>query len=382
MTSPVARSASGDAVAAAHAGARLLWESCRRHPRPHVVAGAAAEADRGAVVDLAVWHGVAPLLHRALGSAGGAGGSWGALGDVATVQQMQATLLVPEALRRAVEPLAGAGLEPVVLKGPAVARRYPDPAQRTMVDIDLLLPRRQHHRALAVLAEAGWAPVRRGGHARYDTVLAHAAVPGLPLELHYGLQSWYERATLADAGEIFRRRLPAPELVPGAFVARPEDELVLLAAHAGKPYHGFARLVWSADLAMVLTDGGAAGMDWDEVTRLSRRWRCVTVLGVALELVRRLGVDVPGGEDRLPRGGWRAGALSRILSPLWPLEIAGSRDDSTYHLRFALADSRWRRLVLAAGGIHGLSPGGQVLWPAVAGGRALRRLRRLSAPTP
>jgi hypothetical protein len=289
-------------------------------------------------------------------------------------------LLVPKALRHAVAPLAAAGLEPVVMKGPAVARRYPDAAQRTMVDIDLLLPRRQHRRALAVLADAGWRPVRRGGHDRYDTVLAHRDVPGLPLELHYGLQSWYERATLADAGEIWRRRLPAPTLCPGAFVPRPEDELVLLAAHAGKPYHGFSRLMWTADLVMVLTEPGAPALEWHELARVARRWRAVTVLAVGLDLVRRLGVAVPAGGDWLPAEGWRARALSRILSPLWPVESAGSKDDSTYHLRFALADSRWRRLVLAAGGIHGLSPGGQLLWPVVAGRRALRRWRRLSTP--
>jgi hypothetical protein len=367
-------------AAAATAAAALLWECCRRFPRPEAVAAAAAEVDAGAMVELAVYHGLSPLLRRALVLAGAEEERWRVLGELATVQEMQGILLVPEALRRAVAPLASAGLEPVVLKGPAVARRYPEPSQRTMVDVDVLLPRRQHRRAVAVLADAGWRPVRRGGHDRYDTVLAHPEVPGLPLELHYGLQSWYERATLVDAGQIFERRVPATGLCPGAFAPRPEDELVLLAAHAGKPYHGFSRCMWTADLVMVLTDGASTGVDWDEVTRVARHWRCTTVLAVALELVRRLGVGVPASELRLPPGGWRARALSRILSPLWPVEIAGWKDDSTYHLRFALADSRWRRLVLVAGGTHGLSPAGQLAWPLVAGQRALRRLRRLSTP--
>ncbi|HEY2202564.1 MAG TPA: HAMP domain-containing protein, partial [Solirubrobacteraceae bacterium] len=46
--------------------------------------------------------------------------------------RMEALLLIPRATALAIRPLTDAGLEPVVLKGPAVASRYPEPGLRPM----------------------------------------------------------------------------------------------------------------------------------------------------------------------------------------------------------------------------------------------------------
>ena len=201
--------------------------------------------------------------------------------------------------------MTDAGLEPVVFKGPAVAARYPEPGLRPMEDIDLLLPRRDHQRALAALAAAGWRVVRPGGPDRYDTVLTHDEVPSLSLELHYGLEGTSQRVTALDPGALWERRQPIACAGTPAFGLPLADELVVLAAHAGKPHHGFVRLAWVADLAMIVGDAAERGtpVDWERVRAIAAEARCLTVVAAALALAARVGVEPPAGLFPLPTPG-------------------------------------------------------------------------------
>jgi hypothetical protein len=339
---------------------RLLWEACRRDPDPAAVRRAlAGGADVALAVDAASGHRIAPLLWHALrvsDSLDALGSARAGLGALADAFRMEALLLIPRAVALAVRPLTDAGLEPVVFKGPAVAARYPEPGLRPMEDIDLLLPRRDHERALHALVAAGWRVARAGGGDRYDTALTHPEVPSLFLELHYGLESASQRVTALDPGDLWERRRPLQCAGTPAFGLPPAEELVVLAAHAGKPHHGFVRLVWTADLAMIIGSAARGGtpVDWDRVRAVAEGARCLTVVGAALNLARRAGVDAPTGMFPLPTRGRRGEAMGRLLSLSWPLthlELPG------YQLNYALADSRLRRvkilLVLLASG-HGL----------------------------
>ena len=210
------------------------------------------------------------------------------VGAVADAFRMEALLLVPRAVALAVRPLTDAGLEPVVFKGPAVAARYPEAGLRPMEDIDLLLPRADHVRALGALGRAGWEVARPGAGDRYDTALTHPEVPSLFLELHYGLEGASQRVTALDPETLWRLRRPMECAGTSAFGLPPADELVVLAAHAGKPHHGFVRLVWIADLAMLVGDAARRGLpvDWDLVHAAAAEARCLTVVGAALALAR------------------------------------------------------------------------------------------------
>ncbi len=347
-------------VTATEQTATLLWEACRRDPDPAAVRRAlTGGADVARAVRAATDHRIAPLLWRALGAAGSLdapGPDRDVLGAMADAFRMEALLLIPRAVALAVRPLTDAGLEPVVFKGPAVAARYPEPGLRPMEDIDLLLPRADHERALHALHRAGWEVARAGGRDLYDTALTHREVPSLFLELHYGLEGTSQRVTALDPGRLWARRRPVQCMGTPAFALPPADELVVLAAHAGKPHHGFVRLVWTADLAMIVGDAAERGepVDWDRVRAEAEAARCVTVVGAALELARRAGVDAPAGLFPLPARGWRGDAVRRLRSVTWPLthlELPG------YQLNYALTDARARRLkillVLLASG-HGI----------------------------
>ncbi len=168
--------------------ARLLWEACRRDPDPDAVWRALdGGADVSRAVAGAVQHCLVPLLWRMIAAAG-AEEALGADRDdvkaVADAFRMEALLLIPRAVALAIRPLTDAGLEPVVLKGPTLASRYPEPGLRPMDDIDVLLPKAEHPRALEALHEAGWQVARAHSAAfdLYDTVLTHPEVPSLCLE--------------------------------------------------------------------------------------------------------------------------------------------------------------------------------------------------------
>ncbi|HEY1650654.1 MAG TPA: nucleotidyltransferase family protein [Acidimicrobiales bacterium] len=365
--------------AATEPTAQLLWAACRPDPDPgEVRAALAGGADLGLAVRAADEHRISPLLWRALGAADALdalGPEAASLRGTADAFAMEALLLIPRAVALAVRPLTAVGLEPVIFKGPAVAARYPRPGLRPMEDIDVLLPRAEHARALTALAAAGWRVVREAGGEQYDTVLAHDDVPSLLLELHFGLETASQRVTALDPEALWAHRRPGDVAGTPAFVLPQNEELVVLAAHAGKPHHGFVRLMWIADLAMIVRAAEAEGnaVDWARVREVAGSTHCVTVVGAALAMARRAGVEAPPELFPLPTRGWRGEAVRQLLSPTWPLrhlELPG------YQLNYALADQRTQRikilLVLLASG-HGI--GGRVRRVAALPRRALAGAR-------
>jgi putative nucleotidyltransferase-like protein len=340
--------------------ARLLWEACRPDTDPASVRRAlAGGADVSLAVSAAEDHRISPLLWRALDDAGALdelGADRAPLKGTADAFAMEALLLIPRAMQLAVGPLTAAALEPVVFKGPAVAARYPRPGLRPMEDIDLLLPRADHARALSALTAAGWTVARAAEGEQYDTVLTHPEVPSLFLELHFGLETASQRVTALDPVTLWARREPAVVAGTPAFVLPLDEELVVLAAHAGKPHHGFVRLVWIADIAMIVGAAESDGnpVDWERVRVVAGSTHCVTVVGAALAMARRAGVDAPTGLFPLPTRGWRGAAMRQLLSESWPLthlELPG------YQLNYALTDDRVQRLkilLVLRGSGHGI----------------------------
>jgi len=356
--------------------ATLLWEACRRYVDVEAVQGAISNgADVGQAAGAATRHGIAPLLWRALRTAGAVdalGEDQQSLRSVAELHQMEALVIFPRAVSAALLPLIDGGLEPVVMKGPVLAARYPEPGLRPMGDIDVLLPRQYHERALRLLGNAGWEIYRPARRDRYDTVLVNDEIPSLALELHFGLESSYEKVTELDPVALWERRQPLDCLGTPAYGLPVAEELVTLAAHAGKPFHGFSRLVWIADLAMAVGHAEEAQqpVDWEKVSWIAETGRCLTLVGAALALAQRVGVERPEDLFPLPSRGWRAVALRRLFDVSWPLVATGS---NTFHLRYALTDGKWRRARLVVGSGHGMPTRRRLLWSTTVPVEALSR---------
>jgi len=137
-------------------------------------------------------------------------------------------------IRKVFNVLRSVDVEPIVIKGWAVAQAYPRPALRPHGDIDLILRPRDYRTAIEV-AES---------HLRDCHLDFHA----LPFEL-------------ADRSieELFSRSRLAPCADEQIRVLAQEDHFALLAIHLLK--HGAWRPLWLCDLAVLLESPG--DFDWD-----------------------------------------------------------------------------------------------------------------------
>jgi hypothetical protein len=184
--------------------------------------------------------------------------------------------------------LRRAGVEPLLFKGWAVARLYPEPGLRPFCDIDCLVPPEDFTAARAALD----APCADGQGLQADPEAHSQPLVCGPdahlVDLHYripdlegrSLQELYDRSRLAPLGASMIR------------VLGPEDQLRLSALHFLR--HSGWRPLWLCDLALML-EGAGTNFDWDHCLRGSLRQRdwlvCAFQLGHQL-----LGASL----DRLP----------------------------------------------------------------------------------
>jgi hypothetical protein len=234
-------------------------------------------------------------------------------------------------LARIVPRLRARGVEPVLVKGPALGRLYPDRALRPFEDLDLCVRPDQHDIAAAVLSE--WVD-------EFSLIDLQAGFKDL------GARSWddvYARSQLVTFGGNDVRVMAA------------EDHLRFVCLHLLR--HGIPTPLWLCDVAVTL-ESRPQTFDWDLVLGSDRRradWISCTI-GLAHQLLGARVDDTPvaARARRLPRwlapsvlAGWgrqcpddyRAPELSPdVLSILaqasqsirryWPSPVA-----ATVHLR-------------------------------------------------
>jgi hypothetical protein len=124
------------------------------------------------------------------------------------------------------------GIRVALIKGIAYAGTlYPDPAERPMNDIDLLVPARQIPDAMHALLDAGFARV---GMSRKLSGYYHALAfsrAGMMVELHRNIIQPYR--TRFHAGDLWARATPDPMASGGERLDR-VDELLLCALHIAR----------------------------------------------------------------------------------------------------------------------------------------------------
>jgi len=134
-------------------------------------------------------------------------------------------------LREVVRGLAAHGVESGLMKGVAFAGTlYPDPAERPMHDIDLLVPRRKLPDAMRAMLALGFARV---GSARSLSGYYHAldyARGDMIVELHRSVVQ--HRRTEMKIGDVWRRAVVDPAL--GALRLDPVDELLFTVLHIAR----------------------------------------------------------------------------------------------------------------------------------------------------
>ena len=158
----------------------------------------------------------------------------------------------------------------MVMKGPEVALRYPDPGLRAYRDIDLLAD--DAEAAERALLAAGF---RAMGTPEVDDVGYHVCPlvwPGLPLciEVHRW-PHWVEGLEPPPVRELFDAAEPSGLGVAGILAPAPHHHALLLAGHAWA-HEPLRRLVELIDVAALTEE-----TDRPAVRTLARRWGCERV---------------------------------------------------------------------------------------------------------
>lgn len=259
---------------------RLLATCTSLEPGPEALSaiGRASRdiGDWNGLLEEAELQGMVPLLHRALKTAGVSleGGTrlkmQGMVLRHRLVNQVRHQVLV-EVLEKAGE----AGLQPVLVKGAALADLlYPDQALRPMRDIDLLLSAEQLQPMQQLLLEMGFAethPSELFKHHRHLPTLTKT-VEGFEIgvEVHHSLFSWGVGQHWGGMDDLIsplhEYNLPGSSLTARSL--GPEDMLVQLCSHfnrSGGEYEPL-RMLWAADLLAFLSTFSER-VDWQLLKR-------------------------------------------------------------------------------------------------------------------
>lgn len=198
-------------------------------------------------------------------------------------------------LKRLVVAFAARGLQPLALKGPALAvQAYGSLGARGGVDLDVLLPAEQWPEALAVLQDMGYhmAPGQQWPlpDATHELVLTHVQQPRI--ELHRRL---LRHQHLLQAPQRITQVLD----LQGTDVTclAPAYALPYLIAHANQ--HCFRRLIWLMDIHALLQH---ADLDLELLASQVKRSGTCAMLDTCLSLLTLLfGLQVPAPLQQVRR---------------------------------------------------------------------------------
>ena len=269
-------------------------------------------ADWNEVADMAVEHGLAPLLFKRLKESDARAGVpaevWERL-RLAYFASAGRNMRLYRELRPVLQCLRSSGIPVIVLKGAFLAEAvYGDVALRPMRDVDLMVPRAESPRAQAILLDMGRAhqqPEDIESFFRERHHLPPAVIRDLAIELHWTIASPTGPVKM-DAAGLWDRAYPATVAGVEVLALSPEDLLLHLCLHFGYQ-HRLTGLKSLCDVAETI-HRFRGEMDWAQVAHLAREWGAARYVGLTLHLARSLldaGVPddvlerlVPGGLDQ------------------------------------------------------------------------------------
>lgn len=226
-------------------------------------------------------------------------------------------LLLLARLETVLDLLLAAGLTPVALKGVDVLHRfYASFDERTLDDVDLLVPPSQRDAAIATLERAGWRgpaePERTHWfRSSFEMPLTSPGPVGVAFEIHWSLGQARRYAIPSD--EIVARAVPL--VVSGRTILRLEehDAVAHLLLHHLQHYFD-RRLKWVLDLGLLAS---TPGFSWARARERLAAWGGLGAAGLALAHVRKLFPTLLSDEaDRaIPAALWRQAATLPLRSP-------------------------------------------------------------------
>jgi hypothetical protein len=252
-----------------------------------------------AVLDAAAWHGVTSLLAQRLDTRA----------DVdrelqATLQRERALGGALEMLRqreivRVLNALATGGIQPVLVKGSALAYSlYRDPSLRPRLDSDVLVRKEEASSVAAVMTALGYGrpPQVTGDLVMHQVDYVRKDASGIRhvFDFHWKISN---RQAVADAltfEDIEAESRPIPELGPVGRGPSRVHALVFACVHRIAHHSADERLIWLYDIHLLA--GGLSAVETEAFIRLARD-RSVTLICADGLLAARgvLGTRLPAG---------------------------------------------------------------------------------------
>ncbi len=259
----------------------------------------------GHTLNIADWHRLSPALFSHLRSTGGAPSPVLAALERAYLANAARSLFIRAAADRALQALDGAGIGAMLLKGAALVETvYGDPAEREMLDIDVLVPLERLHDAEAALTDLGYRKVpgeaadQGADHVRVTTPHDLALVSQeqlVAIELHRHI-AMAEEGGGFDLGGMWERARSAPDT--GHVVPSPEDLLIHVCFHFTRNrLGGSARRRNTGGALAQISDVNRIvqreQVDWDVLARTSREFGLRSRVFLGLFAASEVGVEIP-----------------------------------------------------------------------------------------
>ena len=191
-----------------------------------------------------------------------------------------------------------AGIPNIFLKGLYLSENiYPNPALRSMSDLDILLQKTDIPGGIAVLEGLGYRSSTYFNFTDENRDIKH--VPpfikdhGPFVELHWTLLEEDEPFTI-DVTGLWERALPAKINQLDTLTLSLEDLFIHLSIHFTYQHHLGTGLRGLYDLAFVL-NRTENSLDWEKLVKRSKTWGCPRVISLTLHLLEEfLCVQIPG----------------------------------------------------------------------------------------
>jgi hypothetical protein len=305
--------------------------------------------DWAALLDMARYHGVAPLLYRNLSTI------CSDLVPVASLtllrQRAQAVALLNRLLAQELvvlcEALTAQGVPVMPVKGATLAvSAYGDVTLRDFDDLDLIIPEAAIAQAQAVLLAQGYErkdPSSEPGESEDDEGPYHVFIKRRTLfrvDLQWMMAHQHFVFQL-DRPEFWQRRTAVPLAGKTVQGLTPEDLLIVLCVHGSK--HAWEQLKWVCDVAELVR--AHDHLDWDWIFSRASAWRCRRLVLMGLALAHQW-LDVPLPDAVLER--LYADSDVQMFSHRMPSALladrrAGVNEAQAVAFYFSLKDSWWER---------------------------------------
>ena len=261
----------------------------------------------GRTLQIADWHRLSPMLFCHLQPRQDAPAAVHSALERVYLANAARSMFMTTALRRVIDALHEVGIPAMLLKGAAMLETvYPDPAQREMLDLDILVPADRLQAAAAALGRLGYGPQAANGHGPGATMAMQ-----LPVDQHHApalvgneqLLAVELHRHIAIAGEgqrfeidgLWRRARPSGRGVH--LLPSPEDLLLHVCLHftrnrLGGSYrrrHTGGALGQICDIARIVEH---ERVDWSALAARARRHGLEARIFLGLFAARHLGVPV------------------------------------------------------------------------------------------